>query len=74
MKKFKASVFNLKGLRCPQCKNKTLFGYLYRNEFGDHQHTHYVCTYWPNGDTFGVGYRCGWHGWAVPSEQNYLEG
>jgi hypothetical protein len=32
------------------------------NEYGEHMHTHYVCTFWGSGKPKA----CGWHGWSVP--------
>lgn len=59
-------------LPCPDCGNRTLMGYLLTNEFGEHMHTKYVCTFWkadpmrgtPRTET--VTRPCGWQGWSVP--------
>lgn len=47
-------------LPCPDCGNMSVIGFLYLDQHGRHQHTHYVCTFWAAKD------RCGWHGWTVP--------
>ena len=62
-------------LPCPNCGNTSVIGFLYLDQFGHHQHTHYVCTFWATPEDKSVylrpGYdaskdRCGWHGWSVP--------
>jgi len=62
-------------LPCPECGNRSVIGFLYLDQHGHHQHTHYVCTFWKSPDDRSVyltaGYdaskdRCGWHGWGVP--------
>lgn len=62
-------------LPCPECGNRSVIGFLYLDQHGQHQHTHYVCTFWRSPDDKSVylkpGYdaskdRCGWHGWSVP--------
>lgn len=63
------------GLPCPECGNMAVIGFLYLDQHGSHQHTHYVCTFWKSPDDKNVyltaGYdasrdRCDWHGWSVP--------
>ena len=53
---------------CPDCGQFTLFGYYFVTEDQHHQHTHYVCTFWPS--IKGLFQRqCGWHGWTVPTQK-----
>lgn len=50
---------------CPECGNRSVLGFLYLNQDGQHMHTHYVCTFWASPSDV-EGSRCGWHGWTVP--------
>lgn len=57
-------------LPCPDCGQNSLFGYSYRNEKGEHQHTRYVCNFWRSGlkeDLSGSLHKpCNWSGPFVP--------
>lgn len=63
---YDARAWKIKTLRCPTCGNLTLIGYLLVNERDEHQHTHYVCTYWVSSKGMRTSFRCGWSGYAVP--------
>lgn len=49
---------------CPECESESLFEFYYADEEGRHQHTGYICTFWPAG-----GEKCGWQGWTVPEKE-----
>lgn len=51
-------------LPCPDCGNRRLIGYAFLDQEGRHQHTHYICTWWPSYGAAAT-QRCGWHGWTV---------
>lgn len=62
-------VWRLDDNECGRCHSiGTIIGYAFFDEKGNHQHTHYVCTYWESGHEEGgsgdTG-RCGWHGWRA---------
>lgn len=49
-------------MACPRCGNKTVVILMLVNEAGQHQHTHYVCTFYGSGRRAA----CAWHGWSIP--------
>jgi hypothetical protein len=79
----KHPTFELPEYTCPECGQHMLLGYYFFTGDGRHQHTHYVCMFWPSkeeGDALGWkkrindqpdGWpsRCGWHGWTVPTPE-----
>lgn len=58
---------------CPSCGQTKVIGYYFVTEAGHHQHTHYVCTFWPTALNPDGSYthreRCGWHGWSIPTDE-----
>jgi hypothetical protein len=64
--------FRVDDLLCPRCGYARIIGFLYLDQAGCHQHTHYVCTFWRAATEDmvavpGATTPCGWHGWTVPS-------
>ena len=65
-------------LVCPRCGQKRILAYLLVNEDGGHEHTRYVCTFWPSNKGLAAMDpnrlpRCGWEGWTVPASDQPKE-
>lgn len=57
---------------CPDCGQRKIIGYYFVTEEGHHQHTYYVCTFWPSAinpdGSHTTTKRCGWQGWRIPTD------
>jgi len=51
------------GWPCPDCGRSAVQIVMLTDPNGEHQHTSYVCTNWPDPMN---GQQCGWTGWTVP--------
>lgn len=70
-KPLSARTFAVSDSPCPDCGQRSVIGFYYVNEYQEHMHTHYVCTFWPSSrgeiDPDKIKRQCGLHGWHVPS-------
>lgn len=79
-KSYKAESFKVgPDYPCPNCgQPDTLMGYYLASEDGRHQHTRYICTYWPIAPRTDDGpwvetKPCGWSGWTANGPNKPLD-